>query len=121
VEQDIRQLQLGDGPGCREAYGPVAGYGLGLKLKGFCLGRFLPKLKVTRPTVVHGSSLWLEITSSPPCRSSLLGLSSTGGGSNCLQIDPAVFSVKSSSPFAFPPLSAPKLLPPVTMVVPLAP
>jgi hypothetical protein len=59
VEQAVRQIQLSYRPGCWEAFGPICWSGLGLKSKGFHLGRFLPKPKhfethKTEATMVTG-------------------------------------------------------------------
>jgi hypothetical protein len=125
--------------------GRFVGFGLGRKIKGFRLGRFMPKPKfqetmevseVTgpvsdpeadlvsvkcfqRPTIAHRSSHRPE-TTSVAIFGVDMGLSTSGGG--CVS-DPAVDSAKlsPSSRFVFPPLPTPEMLSSMSLDAPLAP
>jgi hypothetical protein len=102
--------------------GQSARSNLVFKSKGFCFGRFMPKPKLKEtnqtkatedtglvsdpvaglvsvkcsqlPTVAHGSSPRLELTSAAHSRV-FLGLSTSVGGSSYLHLDLAVDSIKS--------------------------
>jgi hypothetical protein len=76
----------------RKFLGPITKFGLGRKRDGLCLGRFLPKSKVSRPSRLL-SEMSPEISSGV-----FLGLSSPGGGSSSyLKTGLASSLVKSAS------------------------
>jgi hypothetical protein len=108
--------------------GQSAGSGMGPKIEGFSLGRFMPKPKLNEtiqseaievvgpvldpvaglvpakrfhcPSVAHGSSLRSEMISAADS-GVVLGMSTSGGRSSCLHLDLATVFVKPSTHFRF--------------------